>query len=103
MKISNVTPTMVYTVQNKNKKTSSPDTYNLIVVEDRGGKVYELLFTEADLVKARIRAKSNAEDIPDMEFKKCDPGISLIIAAGYMAIGIASGVLFGVFYQQISF
>lgn len=59
-----VKPGKFYRVENKDKKSSANDHYNMIIVEDSQGDIQELLFTDSDLTKAVIRGRKNKEDVP---------------------------------------
>ena len=50
------------------KKVNFPnvnDVYSALLVKDEKGEVKCLLFTEADLAKAELRAKRNPEDLTE--------------------------------------
>tara|TARA_B100002019_G_scaffold261667_1_gene248583 strand:+ start:1887 stop:2189 length:303 start_codon:yes stop_codon:yes gene_type:complete len=79
-----------YRVKNKDKKASANDHYNMIVVEDLGGDIQELLFTDSDLVKGVVRAKKNREDIPPYRIKVVDGGFSYWL--GLILTATSSGV-----------
>lgn len=52
------------TVDNKSRRFGQNPTYVLLHVEDSTGHREEpLLFTESDIIRARARAQTNAEDI----------------------------------------
>ena len=52
------------TVRNSKKHRAANDTYNFIRVQTEDGKEVGLLFTDAEIVRAQLRAVKNPEDLP---------------------------------------
>lgn len=54
------------TIKNQKSKSFSNenDSYKTVLVKEESGNVICLMFTEAELAKAEIRAKKNVEDQP---------------------------------------
>lgn len=69
-----VQPGRFYKVENKSKKSSANDHYNMVVVENNLGELEELLFTDSDLMKAVVRRRKNKEDIPPYRVKVSNGG-----------------------------
>ena len=89
-----VKPTTVYKVENKNRhKTANPH-YYLVVTENEGC----LLFTKADIEKAKSRTKTNPEDVP--RHKKVNT-VDWDICLGFAAITTIGGVILGYFSDFI--
>lgn len=51
-------------VDNKNRRFGSTTKYNFIRVQLEDGKEVPLLFTDKEILNARIRAQKNPEDLP---------------------------------------
>jgi len=72
MKIKNVCPAKIYTVQNHNRHKAANRYYHLLISEDNTGEIRELLFTDSQLNAAYKRGMQNPEDIPEYSLKnKC--------------------------------
>lgn len=80
-----------YRVKNINKKPSANKHYNMIVVDNEQGDVEELLFTDADLLRAILRRRRNKEDIPKYAIISDNGGFAYTI--GLMLAAMSGGFL----------
>lgn len=96
MKIKNVCPAKIYTVQNHNKHKAANRYYHLLISEDSTGEIRELLFTDSQLNAAYKRGKQNPEDIPKYSLSNKCLKCTLIVAVSFFA-----GVLFSYIYINL--
>ena len=86
-----VQPGRFYKVENKSKKSSANDHYNMVVVENNLGELEELLFTDSDLMKAVVRRRKNKEDIPPYRVKVNSGGF--IYTLSLLMVAFVGGVI----------
>lgn len=86
-----VQPGRFYKVENKSKKSSANDHYNMIVVDNNLGELEELLFTDSDLMKAVVRRRKNKEDIPPYRVKVNNGGF--IYPSSLLMVALLGGVI----------
>ena len=58
--IRNVTPTKLYKISDK---------YNLIVIEDRDGELHDLVFSNEEILKGRLRGSRQSHRVPKYKLK----------------------------------
>jgi len=58
--IKDVTPAKLYKINDK---------YNLIVVDDRDGEVHNLVFSNREILKSRLRGVRDSRRIPEYKIK----------------------------------
>lgn len=82
MKIKNVCPAKIYTVENVRRHKAANRYYHLLISEDSTGEIRELLFTDAQLNAAYERGKLNPEDIPDYTLSnKCMKCFCMVVTS----------------------
>lgn len=89
--ISNVSPTRLYRVKNKNKHGAANKDYNLIFLEDQTGDIVPLLLSDSDVSSGFVRASRNKEDIPEYRLRSRGGSVNINIAGLLCVLGFVSG------------
>tara|TARA_Y100001972_G_C7509336_1_gene257454 strand:- start:312 stop:575 length:264 start_codon:yes stop_codon:yes gene_type:complete len=61
--IKNVTPTKLYKIN---------DRYNLVVIEDSDGELHSLIFSNEEILRARLRGSRYSHRVPEYRLKLLD-------------------------------
>ena len=85
--IKNVTPTKLYGIS---------DRYNLVVVEDRDGELHNLVFSNSEILKGRIRGAKYSDKIPKyrLKFSHCAE-VFILSTFVSLLLGILTGLFIG--------
>lgn len=90
--INDVSPTLVYVVENKNKHGAANKNYNLIFIEDSTGDIVPLLFSDSDISDGFVRGAKNKEDIPKYRLRSKKECVNTYIAGMLCVGGFISGI-----------
>ena len=81
--IRNVTPTNLYKIS---------DEYNLIVIEDNEGELHNLVFSNAEILKARAKGLKHSHKVPEYRLNLLDcTEIFIVSTLVSLAVGILTG------------
>tara|TARA_R100001591_G_scaffold113247_1_gene126302 strand:- start:166 stop:429 length:264 start_codon:yes stop_codon:yes gene_type:complete len=85
--IKNVTPTKLYKINNE---------HNLIVIEDSEGELHNLVFSNSEILKGRLRGSRYSNKVPEYRLKLFDC-TEVFIASTLVSfvIGILTGWFLG--------
>lgn len=84
--ITNVTPTKLYGIS---------DNYNLIVVEDGDGDLHNLVFSNSEILKSRIRGARYSHKVPEYKLKFLDCTEVFVVST---FVSLVVGILTGYFF-----
>lgn len=81
--IKNVTPTKLYGIS---------DRYNLVVIEDKDGELHNLVFSNSEILKSRIRGAKYSDKIPKytLKFSHCTE-VFVLSTFVSLIVGILTG------------
>ena len=86
--IKNVTPTKLYKVS---------DEHNLVVIEDSEGELHDLVFSNSEILKARLRGSKYSHKVPEYRLKLLDcTGVFVVSTFVSLIVGILTGWFMGV-------
>ncbi len=85
--IKNVTPTKLYGIS---------DRYNLVVIEDSDGELHNLVFSNEEILKGRLRGSRYSRRVPEyrLKFFHCTE-VFVISTIVSLAVGISTGWFLG--------
>ncbi len=86
--IKNVTPTKLYKVS---------DEHNLVVIEDSEGELHDLVFSNSEILKGRLRGSKYSHKVPEYRLKLLDcTGVFVVSTFVSLIVGILTGWFMGV-------
>ncbi len=83
--IKNVTPTKMYKIS---------DEYNLIVIEDSEGELHNLVFSNSEILKGRLRGSKYSDKVPEYRLKLLDCTEVFVVST---FVSLVVGILTGYF------
>ena len=86
--IKNVSPTKLYGIS---------DNYNLVVIEDSEGELHNLVFSNSEILKGRLRGSRYSHRVPKYRLKILDC-TEVFVVSTLVSLGI--GVLAGCFLRM---
>tara|TARA_Y100001937_G_scaffold74240_1_gene101067 strand:+ start:973 stop:1236 length:264 start_codon:yes stop_codon:yes gene_type:complete len=85
--IKNVTPTKLYKINNE---------HNLIVIEDSEGELHNLVFSNSEILKARLRGSRYSNKVPEYRLKFLDcTEVFVMSSLVCFIVGILTGWFLG--------
>lgn len=86
--IKNVSPTKLYGIS---------DNYNLIVIEDSEGELHNLVFSNSEILKSRLRGSRYSRKVPKYRLKFLDcTEVFVVSSLVSFVVGILTGWFLGV-------
>ena len=85
--IKNVTPTKLYGIS---------DRYNLVVIEDGDGELHNLVFSNEEILRGRLRGSRYSRRVPKYRLKLLDcTEVFVVCSFVSLAVGILTGWFLG--------
>jgi hypothetical protein len=85
--ITNVSPTKLYGIS---------DNYNLVVVEDGDGELHNLVFSNSEILKSRLRGSRYSHKVPKYKLKFLDcTEVFVVSTLVSLVVGILTGCFLG--------
>ena len=85
--IKNVTPTKLYKIN---------DEHNLVIIEDGEGELHNLVFSNSEILKARLRGSKYSHKVPEYRLNLLDC-TEVFVVSTFVALVV--GILTGYFLQ----
>jgi len=85
--IKNVSPTKLYGIS---------DNYNLVVIEDKEGELHNLVFSNSEILRGRIRGSRYSHRVPEyrLKFFHCTE-VFVVSSLVSLVVGILTGWFLG--------
>ena len=85
--IKNVSPTKLYKISDK---------YNLVVIEDGDGELHNLIFSNEEILKGRLRGSRQSHRVPKYNLKFLDcTEVFIVCTLVSLVVGILTGWFLG--------
>jgi|TARA_R100000482_G_C5101109_1_gene135653 hypothetical protein len=85
--IKNVSPTKLYGIS---------DNYNLVVIEDSEGELHNLVFSNSEILKGRLRGSRYSHKVPEYRLKFLDcTEVFVVSTLVSLVVGILTGWFLG--------
>jgi len=85
--IKNVTPTKLYKIS---------DEHNLVIIEDGEGELHNLVFSNSEILKARLRGSKYSHKVPEYRLNLLDCTEVFVVST---FVSLVVGILTGYFLQ----
>tara|TARA_B100000287_G_scaffold325997_1_gene310237 strand:- start:59 stop:322 length:264 start_codon:yes stop_codon:yes gene_type:complete len=86
--IKNVSPTKLYGIS---------DNYNLVVIEDSEGELHNLVFSNSEILKGRLRGSKYSHKVPKYRLKILDCTEVFVVSS---LVSLIVGILTGCFLRM---